>query len=145
MSERLSPRRGCRALAGIVAGGPAPIRSVLEDMVLELLLGADFVHPDVNKALVIDGRRVLPDFRWPDHRLILEADGAAWHDASLAREDDAERQTLLEDHGERVIRVTWHQAVTRRAETIARIHAAGAPLVAERRVSSPRGEEPAAR
>ena len=53
----------------------------------------------------------IPDFRWPDQRLVVEADGAAWHDNPLAREDDAERQALLEAAGERVIRVTWEQAV----------------------------------
>jgi very-short-patch-repair endonuclease len=76
---------------------------------------------------VLAGRRVIPDFRWPAARLVVEADGAAWHDNPTAREDDAERQALLEAHGERVIRVTWEQAVARRAETRRRIGAAGAP------------------
>jgi very-short-patch-repair endonuclease len=70
---------------------------------------------------------VIPDFRWPDARLVVEADGAAWHDHRLAREDDAERQALLERHGERVLRVTWAQAVARPAETLIRLRAAGAP------------------
>jgi very-short-patch-repair endonuclease len=66
----------------------------------------------------------VPDFRWPQHRLVVEADGAEWHDNPTAREDDAERQALLERHGERVLRVTWKQAVVRPAETLARIRAA---------------------
>ena len=70
---------------------------------------------------------MIPDFRWPDRRLVVEADGAAWHDDPLAREDDAERQAILEAHGERVVRVTWRQAVVRPAQTLARIRAAGAP------------------
>ncbi len=64
---------------------------------------------------------MIPDFRWPDRQLVVEADGAAWHDDPLAREDDAERQALLEAHGERVLRVTWSQAVGRPAQTLARI------------------------
>jgi very-short-patch-repair endonuclease len=96
-------------------------------VVLDLILHAGLQHPDVNRPLVIDGRRVVPDFRWPGQCLVLEADGAAWHDNPTAREDDAERQARLERHGERVIRVTWKQAITRPAETIARIRAAGAP------------------
>ena len=60
--------------------------------------------PDVNVPLVLDGRRVIPDFRWPDRRLVVEADGAACHDDPLARDDDAERQALLKAHGERVLR-----------------------------------------
>jgi very-short-patch-repair endonuclease len=91
--------------------------------VLDLLLAAGLEHPDVNKPLIVSGRRVVPDFRWPRKRLVLEADGAAWHDPAL----DAERQALLEAHGERVLRVTWEQAVTKPQATIARVTAADAP------------------
>jgi very-short-patch-repair endonuclease len=76
---------------------------------------------------VIDGRRVVPDFLWRGARLILEADGVAWHDGKLAGEDDAERQALLEARGHRVLRVTWDQAIRRPGETLARLSAAGAP------------------
>jgi very-short-patch-repair endonuclease len=119
-------RRGSRRLAAIVAAG-VPTRSELEDATLDLMLRGGFAHPDVNVALVLAGRRVVPDFRWPDQRLVVEADGAAWHDNPLAREDDAERQALLEAHGERVIRVTWEPVVARPRQTLARIKAAGAP------------------
>jgi hypothetical protein len=125
--DRLGPRRGTTKLTKIIATGPAPTRSELEDAVLDLLLAGGFEHPDVNVPLKIDGRRLVPDFRWPAQRLVIEADGAEWHDNRLAREDDAERQALLEAHGERVLRVTWAQAVSRRAETVKRIRAAGAP------------------
>jgi hypothetical protein len=125
--DRLGPRRGCSKLTKILATGPAPTRSELEDTVLELLLNAGFAHPDVNVPLTLGGRRIIPDFRWPAQRLVIEADGAEWHDNRLAREDDAERQAILEAHGERVLRVTWSQAITRRAETLERIRAAGAP------------------
>ena len=72
-------------------------------------------------------QRVIPDFRWPQRRLIVEADGARWHDGELARADDSERQALLEAHGERVLRITWHQAVREPEQTLARVRAAGAP------------------
>jgi len=78
----------------------------------------------VNVAMILDGRRVVPDFRWPDRRLIVEADGRIWHDNKLAREDDADRQALLEMHGERVVRVTWEQAISDRPRTIKRLRAA---------------------
>jgi hypothetical protein len=126
--RRLRPRPGVRALARVVGSEPAPTRSVLEDIVLDLILGAGFVHPDVNVPLLLGNRTVIPDFRWPTRRIVLEADGAAWHDHKVAREDDAERQALLEAHGERVVRVTWQQAMTRAAETLARLRAAGVPL-----------------
>jgi very-short-patch-repair endonuclease len=122
--DRLGPRRGVTKLAKILATGPAPTRSELEDVVLDLILAAGLPHPQVNQPLIIGGRRVIPDFRWPHLRLVVEADGAAWHDNRLAREDDAERQALLEAHGERVLRVTWPQAVGRRAETLERLRTA---------------------
>jgi uncharacterized protein DUF559/putative AbiEi antitoxin of type IV toxin-antitoxin system len=125
---RLGARRGARKLARVVATGPAPTRSELEDAVLDLMLRGGLAHPDVNVALWLSGCRTVPDFRWPEHRLVVEADGAAWHDNQLAREDDAERQALLEAHGERVLRVTWDQAIVRPGQTLSRIRAAGAPL-----------------
>ena len=128
--HRYGPRRGARKLARIVATGPAPTRSELEDAVLDVILRGGLAHPKVNAPLVLAGRRVVPDFRWPQQRLVIEADGAAWHDNQLAREDDAERQAILEAHGNRVLRVTWDQAVERPGQTLARIRAAGAPSAA---------------
>jgi predicted transcriptional regulator of viral defense system len=138
--QRLGRRRGMRKLARIIATGPAPTRSVLEDVVLDLILGAGFAHPDVNVPLRLAGRRVVPDFRWPEQKLVVEADSRAWHDHKVAREDDAERQALLEAHGERVVRVTWEQAVARPGQTIARLRAAGVPLAVECRVVRARAE-----
>jgi hypothetical protein len=45
----------------------------------------------------------------------------------LAREDDAERQARLEAAGERVLRVTWWQAIAHPEQTLARLVAAGVP------------------
>jgi very-short-patch-repair endonuclease len=94
---------------------------------LDLIVSGGLVVPDVNRPLTINGRRVIPDFRWPQQRLVIEADGAEWHDFRVAREDDAERQAILEADGERVVRVTWDQAVRRQKQTLARLEAAGAP------------------
>jgi Protein of unknown function (DUF559) len=124
---RLGPRRGACKLRRILASGPAPTRSELEDAVLDMILGGGLGHPNVNVPLLLAGRVVIPDFRWPRQHLVVEADGAAWHDHKLSREDDAERQALLEAHGERVLRVTWEQAIARPGQTLARIRAAGAP------------------
>jgi hypothetical protein len=109
----LRGRNGAARLAEIIATGPAPTKSELEDVVLDLILRGGHVHPDVNVPYHVNGRRTIPDFRWPEQRLVLEADSATWHDNPLAREDDAERQALLEAHGERVLRVTWAQAIAR--------------------------------
>jgi len=124
---RSGGRPGVATLRRIIATGPAPTRSELEDVVLDLILRGGFAHPDVNVPLRLDGQRVVPDFRWPAQQLVIEADSREWHDNPIAREDDVRRQALLERHGERVLRVTWRQAVARPAETLARIRAAGAP------------------
>jgi len=50
--------------------------------------------------------------------------GGWWHSGKLAGEDDAER---LEADRERVLRVTWQQALHNPEQTVARIAAAGAP------------------
>ena len=110
-------------LAAIAATGPAPTRSELEDIVLDALIAGSFEHPDVNQPLFAGGRTWYPDFRWPAQRLILEADSEAWHDPVL----DAERQAVLEAHGERVLRVRWQEAVGDRSGMLARLSAAGAP------------------
>lgn len=91
----------------------------------DLIVDAGFPRPDVNKPLLLAGRRVIPDFRWPEHQVVVEADGRKWHDNPLARADDAERQALLEAHGESVLRVTWSQAIGSQRETTRRIAEAG--------------------
>jgi len=111
-------------LADLIATGPAPTRSELEDVVLDMLLRGGLPHPDVNKPLFRSGRKIVPDFRWSAQRLVVEADGAAWHEGKLAREDDAERQAILEATGERVVRITWDQAVQRPEQSLARVWAA---------------------
>jgi hypothetical protein len=114
----------------------APTRTELEDVVLDLIVDGGFARPDVNKPLLLAGRRVIPDFRWPDQHVVVEADGGAWHDNAIARQDDAERQALLEAHGERVVRVSWGQAMARPAETLARIRSAGVAISRPGAVSS---------
>lgn len=105
----------------LIATGPAPTRSELEDLAPDLLLRGGLPHPDVNRPLIRCGRPIVPDFRWAAQRLVVEADGAAWHEGKLAREDDAERQALLEAGGDRVLRITWEQAVRRPAQFLVRV------------------------
>jgi hypothetical protein len=120
-------RRQAQTLGLIAPAGepPAPTRSVLEDLVLDLIGDAGFAHPDVNVPLRIGDTIVIPDFRWPAEHLIVESDGAAYHDNT--RHEDAQRQALLEAHGERVIRVTYDQAANHREQTTERLRRAGAP------------------
>ena len=126
--ERLGPVRGCRNLRRILARAQ-PTRSELEDVVYDLIVAGGFEPPDVNSPLKLEGRTVIPDFRWPKQKLVIEADGARWHDNALARADDAERQALLERHGETVLRIRWDQATAHRGVAREQILVAGAPLL----------------
>jgi hypothetical protein len=125
--DRAPQRPGRPRYARVLATGPAPTRSDLEIRVLDLVLAGGFQRPDVNTPLIIDGRRIVPDLRWPAQRLIVEADSARWHDNPQAKALDAERQAFLEAHGERLLRVTWPQATAGATQTLARIGRAGAP------------------
>lgn len=124
---RVGPVRGSRPFADVLAQGYRPTRSGLENVVLDLILDAGFEPPEVNQRLIVEGRPYYPDFRWPDQRLIVEADSRAWHDDPIARAEDAERQAILEASGERFVRVSFEQATVGRVRTLKRIFLAGAP------------------
>ena len=120
------PSRGRKKLARILARSAAPTQSELEDVVLDLVLRGGFAHPLVNEPLYVAGRRIVPDFRWPEQRLVIEADGPH-HDDPLERAADRERQRTLEAQGDRVLRVTWEQAIAHPQATLRRIGDAGSP------------------
>ena len=120
--DRLGPVRGARTLRQILAKA-APTRSELEDVVYDLIIAGGFVPPEVNQPMRLEGKVVKPDFRWPDQRLVIEADGARWHDDPISRAHDLER------HGEAVLRVRWNEAILRGTAAQKRFAAAGAPLL----------------
>jgi very-short-patch-repair endonuclease len=121
--DRAAGRPGRARFARVLASRPPATRTELEDRVHDLLTTAGLTPPHVNVPLHLEGRRLIPDFRWPEQHLIVEADSTQWHDTPQARADDAERQALLEAHGERVIRVTWQQATAHAAQTVRRVAA----------------------
>ena len=122
--RRQSRHRGAARLRAVIADGPTPTRSELEDLALDLLDGTAVARPAVNPPLVLDGRRIVPDLLWPDLRLAVELDGRRWHHDHLTRQDDADKQAILEAHGYRVLRITWQQIVDRPRQTLTRIRAA---------------------
>ncbi len=122
--ERSTGHAGTAAVQGLITDGHVATRSELEDRALDLLGQAGIERPEVNAKLVLGQRAVEPDLLWRRQRLVVELDGAAWHDNRLSREDDAARQALLEAHGYRVVRITWRQLVDAPAQTLARIRAA---------------------
>ncbi len=128
--DRLGPVRGAGALRKIIARGTPRTRSELEDVVLDLIVAGGFEIPEVNEPLFLEGRKVVPDFRWPKQKVVIEADGSRWHDDPISHGADLERQALLERHGEVVVRVRWDEAIMRSPRTWRRFAVAGAPLLA---------------
>lgn len=111
-------RRGIRTLRAVleVAGHT---RSTLEDRLIALLVEGGLPRPETNV-------RVGPyevDVLYRAQRVIVEADGRAFHGTPIARARDAERDAALRAWGYVVLRVTWDDVVRRSAATLRRIRA----------------------
>ncbi len=124
IAQRCRGHRGAAKLRAVVADGHAPTVSTLEDDLLDLLDAAGIERPKINAPLRLNGRTIIPDYLWPARRLAIEADSATWHDYKLVRENDADKQAILEAHGYRVLRVTGDQARDEPEQTLTRIRAA---------------------
>ena len=59
------------------------------------------------------------DLLWPEHRLIVETDGAATHLTPTAFEEDRRRDAVLTTLGYRVVRFTRRQVAEHPRATIA--------------------------
>ena len=105
------PRRpGSRALTALLADfrdhGETRTRSDLEAMMLQICLDYGLPRPQVNRD---DGTRES-DFRWPDHRLIVEVDSWTFHGRTRrAFDGDRARDRALLREGWRVARFTDRQ------------------------------------
>jgi predicted transcriptional regulator of viral defense system len=78
----------------------ATTRSDVEAAFLQLCLDDGLPRPIVNH--INNGTEV--DFRWPEHRLVIEIDGWATHRTRKAFVDDRVRDRALVRDGERVVR-----------------------------------------
>ncbi len=81
------------------------IKSVFEGLILLGLVERRLPLPEVN--VKVGGYEV--DFYWPDDRLVLEADGEAFHSDPAQRAIDAAKQRDLERQGLTVLRATFKQ------------------------------------
>ena len=122
--ERTTGRRAAARLAGLITGGPAPTRSELEDLTLELFERHRLPRPLTNVPITDVPHPTEVDFLFPDDRLIVEADGRRYHDTVLAREADSRKQAMLEAAGYRVMRLSWEQVTREQAETVRRLRSA---------------------
>ena len=122
--SRANGRHGAPRLSALIAPGLVATRSELEDRMLDLVQAYGLPRPLVNARLADLPRGVEVDFLFPDARLVVEADGARFHDNRLARESDVARQAMLEAAGYRVLRVTWTQVTQQARETARRLQRA---------------------
>lgn len=114
-------RPGARKVRAILAAwAPAATRSRLEDRLLMLLLRSDLPEPQVNR----DASSFEVDLRWPEHRLVVEADSYEFHATWAAMERDRHRDAVLAADGIRVLRFTWRQVTQRPDEVLRAIRAA---------------------
>lgn len=86
--------------------------SILEAIVLDLCRDGKIPAPESNRVT----RGYRPDFRWPAHRVIVEADGYEIHRGREAFENDILRANRLRAEGWTVLRFTWRMADERPAE-----------------------------
>jgi len=61
------------------------------------------------------------DAFWPEHRLVVQLDGFAYHRTRMDRERDSATNADLELAGYRVIRLTWNDVVVHRERTLRRL------------------------
>jgi very-short-patch-repair endonuclease len=94
----------------------APTRSKLERDLRRLLREHGLPQP-ISNGLVC-GYEV--DLHWPEHRLVAELDGYAYHAHRRAFEADRERNIVLAAAGHRTVRVTDRQLNETRGETATR-------------------------
>ena len=83
----------------------APTRSTLERDLRRLLRDHGLPQPVSNG--IVCGYEV--DLYWPEHKLVAELDGYAYHAHRRAFETDRERDLVLQAAGHRVVRVTDRQ------------------------------------
>jgi hypothetical protein len=92
---------GAAVLARLVSSGIGPTRSRLERAFLKAVVSAGLPEPIVGHRI---GRYTV-DFYWPSHTLVVETDGADYHDHAIAQRRDAKRDAYLHDRGLTVLRV----------------------------------------
>lgn len=107
--ERHARKPGTARLRALVETGRARTRSELEDRFRALVLAENLPAPVYNAAIELDGTTYELDVFWPEHALIVELDGHAFHANRAAFDSDRERDRKLAAAGFVVIRVTWKQ------------------------------------
>lgn len=124
--ERAGRRPGLalvRALVDGYLGGQGPTESELEAHVVELLEACGLPAPIRQARVVVGGRVRRLDFRIPGSRVVIEADGYAWHSSPEAFERDRQRNNALIARGFRVLHWTWRALCDEPHALVAQLHA----------------------
>jgi very-short-patch-repair endonuclease len=117
---------GVSALREIVReyqGGDGPCESELEARVFELLDRSGLPRPTRQRSITVAGRLRRLDFLFPDHDVIVEADGYATHATPMAFEKDRQRANSLTSRGFRVLQWTWRSLHDRPGELLRELKA----------------------
>jgi very-short-patch-repair endonuclease len=124
--ERYPRKPGAHKVRKILAEGNLGrdvTKRELEARFQEFLRSGRFSMPEVNAPVqLLDGTWIEVDCLWRKERVIAELDSRAFHDSSVAFEQDRLRDMALAAAGYRVVRITW-----------ARLHADEAKLAHELR------------
>ena len=114
-------RRGAVALAWAIDRIRTGVDSRPETLTRLLIVAGGLPEPVVGHPVVLlDGRVVHPDLALPALRIAFEYEGDR-HRTDVRRwRSDIRRREDLEDAGWRVVRVTWDDLTTHRADFIAR-------------------------
>jgi very-short-patch-repair endonuclease len=108
LRERAHGRHGLIPLDALLSEQWRPypeMRSELERLFYELCRNAGLPPPAMN--VIVAGFEV--DAVWPDHKLIVELDGYAFHRTRAAFERDRLRDAALQTAGYRVLRATYRR------------------------------------
>jgi very-short-patch-repair endonuclease len=117
--------RGRARLAAEIADGPKPARSDLEIRILSFLRRHDFPPFLMNTTVPGLPTWIEVDFLFPEQRVVIEADGARFHDTKARQARDRRKQAILEAAGLRVIRLR-HEDVEPALEQQTRARVMGA-------------------
>ena len=109
--ERANGRRGAGRLRAVLTAAvePSSTASELEERFLALCRRAGIPHPAVNAWVATNEEHLKVDFLWRAERLVIEADGYAFHGNRRAFERDRRRDQLLKLAGFETVRFTWQQ------------------------------------
>jgi hypothetical protein len=119
-------RKGAARLEVLLAAleGRAPSEFPLEVKVAEIIERSHLPRPVPQLKVRVAGRGYRLDFAWPAQKVALECDGRERHSEDTDFQRDRARWSDLAGDGWRLQYATWHDAMRRPAELVARLERA---------------------